>query len=133
MKEEESEFSEEFVRNIVPKLHWPALLEAAASLGITSLPAEPDAATESEEAMQQLHRALLDVRRRARRALHHPLTDGAARRCTSWRQSWCAAGVVACFRCKTACPTCCCGRTKCDADGRTVRWRPVALPMYMRS
>ena len=58
----ESEFDAGFIQNTLPKLHWPAFVAAAASIGVDGLPAElVDGLAEDEEFLKRVHHALLDV------------------------------------------------------------------------
>ena len=58
----ETEYNPDFVRNLVPKLDWAALLAAAATLEIAGLPAEltPEL-MEDDATMRALHHALMEV------------------------------------------------------------------------
>ncbi len=59
---EETEFNPDFVRNIIPKLDWGALVKASASLGVKTLPLEkPDDLLENESLLEALHAVLLDI------------------------------------------------------------------------
>lgn len=61
---QESEFSAEFIRNMLPKLEYSAFVGAARDIGITDLPptVELDDETLADEAfLMKVHHALLDV------------------------------------------------------------------------
>ena len=59
MEQEESEFNADFIRHMLPKLEWGALLAGAAALGVADgLPqAVPPAADDDDEFLQLLHLA----------------------------------------------------------------------------
>ncbi|KZV95182.1 Trm112p-domain-containing protein [Exidia glandulosa HHB12029] len=58
----EADYSEDFLRGFIPRLEWPALVQAAKQLGEDSLPEEPlDPATATEEQLKALHHVLLEV------------------------------------------------------------------------
>ncbi|KAH0839361.1 hypothetical protein J3R83DRAFT_46 [Lanmaoa asiatica] len=58
----EQEFNPDFVKNILPRLEWRALVDAAtlASVGDTSLPIEQPEMTD-DEFLQKLHHVLLEI------------------------------------------------------------------------
>lgn len=67
-EERESEFSAEFVENMLPKLEWQAFTVAAAQLGLDAKWALPDAAgvaaaraADDEAFLRAVHHVLLDV------------------------------------------------------------------------
>eukprot|EP00300_Choanocystis_sp_HF-7_P039992 c6372_g1_i1.p1 GENE.c6372_g1_i1~~c6372_g1_i1.p1 ORF type:complete len:126 (+),score=20.96 c6372_g1_i1:41-418(+) len=58
----EKEFSAEFLRRMIPRLDWPAIVGAAADLNFEGIPAEmPADAMASEEFLRQLHMLLLQL------------------------------------------------------------------------
>ena len=58
----ESEFDAAFIQSTLPKLHWPAFVAAAATMGVEGLPPElADAMAEDDEFLKRVHHALLDV------------------------------------------------------------------------
>ena len=63
MEQEESEFNADFIRHMLPKLEWGALLAGAAALGVADgLPqAVPPAADDDDEFLQLLHTVLIDT------------------------------------------------------------------------
>ncbi|KAG8218084.1 hypothetical protein J3R82DRAFT_3588 [Butyriboletus roseoflavus] len=58
----EQEFNPDFIKNILPRLEWPALVGAAtlAGVGDTSLPPEQPEMTD-DEFLQKLHHVLLEI------------------------------------------------------------------------
>jgi len=56
----EQEFNPDFVQNILPRLEWGALVDAAALLGDTSLPREQPEMTD-DELLHKLHHVLLEI------------------------------------------------------------------------
>ena len=62
MEIREEEMNPDFLRNMIPKLEWPALVGAANSLGIPDLPDVFQAGMEQDQSfLTVLHRALLEV------------------------------------------------------------------------
>ena len=59
---EEADYNEDFIKNFIPKLEWSALVQGAASLNVTDLPAElTDELQQDPEFMKKLHHVLLEV------------------------------------------------------------------------
>ncbi|KAJ8585210.1 Trm112p-domain-containing protein [Rhizopogon salebrosus TDB-379] len=57
---QESEFNPDFVRNMLPRLEWTALVNAAQQVGDTSLPPEqPDMM--DDDLLQKLHHVLMEI------------------------------------------------------------------------
>ncbi|KAI9566683.1 hypothetical protein HD554DRAFT_1086941 [Boletus coccyginus] len=56
----EQEFNPDFVKNILPRLEWRALVDAATLVGDTSLPPEQPEMTD-DELLQTLHHVLLEI------------------------------------------------------------------------
>ena len=54
------DFNIEFVQRIIPKMDWPALHEAAKSIGV-ELPADPPVVEDNPDVMKQVHHALFEV------------------------------------------------------------------------
>ncbi|RUS26745.1 hypothetical protein BC938DRAFT_484176 [Jimgerdemannia flammicorona] len=58
----ETEFNPDFLKNVIGKLEWEALVSTAMQLGITTLPAAvPADAAENEDFLQLLHTTLLET------------------------------------------------------------------------
>ena len=58
----ETEYNPDFVRNLVPKLEWSALVAAATGLGIAGLPEEiSDELLADDAVVRALHHALMEV------------------------------------------------------------------------
>lgn len=58
----ESEFRPDVMLNMLPKLEWSVLLEAARDVGFEGLPdAVPDDANDNDEFLQLLHTCILDT------------------------------------------------------------------------
>lgn len=61
LEEREQEFNPAFIQNMLPKLNWPVLVEAAATCNVV-LPATPTKEEFGTEKLQRLlHHALLEV------------------------------------------------------------------------
>ncbi|EIW77653.1 Trm112p-domain-containing protein [Coniophora puteana RWD-64-598 SS2] len=58
---QEQDINPEFVRNMLPRLEWKALVDAARQVGDESLPAEQPEMMD-DELVQKLHRVLMEVR-----------------------------------------------------------------------
>lgn len=59
---EDLDFDPQFVKNIMLKIDWEALLSVANDLGNTSLPpTKPEASEESEQMLKDLHTLLLET------------------------------------------------------------------------
>ncbi|KAG0706415.1 hypothetical protein DFH29DRAFT_902263 [Suillus ampliporus] len=57
---QEAEFNPDFIRNMLPRLEWTALVNAAKQVGDTSLPPEqPDMM--DDELLQKLHHVLMEI------------------------------------------------------------------------
>ncbi|OAX43793.1 Trm112p-domain-containing protein [Rhizopogon vinicolor AM-OR11-026] len=57
---QEAEFNPDFIRNMLSRLEWTALVNAAKQVGDTSLPLEqPDMM--DDELLQKLHHALMEI------------------------------------------------------------------------
>ncbi|KAJ7793979.1 hypothetical protein B0H14DRAFT_2202904, partial [Mycena olivaceomarginata] len=56
----ESEFNPDFLRGLIPKIEWTALVGAARELGDTSLPDQPPEMLD-EDFLKTLHHVLLEV------------------------------------------------------------------------
>ncbi|KAI8927567.1 hypothetical protein BC831DRAFT_451928 [Entophlyctis helioformis] len=57
----EADFNPSFIERLIPKLHWPALVHTALSLGIDTLPEElPE--EPSEDLLRAIHKVALEVR-----------------------------------------------------------------------
>ncbi|EGN97341.1 hypothetical protein SERLA73DRAFT_139508 [Serpula lacrymans var. lacrymans S7.3] len=57
---QEAEFNPDFVRNLLPRLEWGALVDAAKQVGDTSLPPEQPEMTD-DDVLQKLHHVLLEI------------------------------------------------------------------------
>ncbi|ONK75555.1 uncharacterized protein A4U43_C03F18120 [Asparagus officinalis] len=58
----EADFNADFLRNVFPKIDWPALVSAAKTLGYGDLPEEAEPSMlESDEFLRRFHHALLEV------------------------------------------------------------------------
>ncbi|KIJ67447.1 hypothetical protein HYDPIDRAFT_173963 [Hydnomerulius pinastri MD-312] len=57
---QEAEFNPDFVRNIIPRLEWGALVDAAKQVGDTSLPPEQPEMMD-DDLLQKLHHVLLEI------------------------------------------------------------------------
>merc|ERR1740130_412731 len=58
----ETEFNRDFIVNMIPKLEWSVLVQAATDVGAGGLPeAIPENADEDEGFLQMLHSVLLDT------------------------------------------------------------------------
>eukprot|EP00123_Amoebidium_parasiticum_P019684 comp30130_c0_seq1/m.47233 comp30130_c0_seq1/g.47233 ORF comp30130_c0_seq1/g.47233 comp30130_c0_seq1/m.47233 type:complete len:124 (-) comp30130_c0_seq1:51-422(-) len=59
---QEAEFKPIFLKHVLSKLDWPALLVAAKQVGIENLPSEPPAPEDlSDDFLQLLHTAILET------------------------------------------------------------------------
>ena len=58
-KEIKVDFNPEFVKRMIPKMDWPALVDAATSIGV-QVPLEAPT-TDDEQSMQQIHHAIFEV------------------------------------------------------------------------
>ncbi|KAI9028601.1 Trm112p-domain-containing protein [Hyaloraphidium curvatum] len=82
LEETEAEFNADFLKRMLPKLEWGALVETAYSLGIDSLPKELPENTDDEEFLKNLHHVLLETRVKEGKMIcnncNHvfPITDG---------------------------------------------------------
>ncbi|KAH8823046.1 Trm112p-domain-containing protein [Flagelloscypha sp. PMI_526] len=56
----EAEFNIDFLKGFLPKLEWPALVQAARTLGDTSLPTEQPEMLD-DEFLKLLHHVLLEI------------------------------------------------------------------------
>ncbi|KAF8547747.1 Trm112p-domain-containing protein [Imleria badia] len=56
----EQEFNPDFIKNILPRLEWRALVDAATLVGDASLPLEQPEMTD-DEFLQKLHHVLLEI------------------------------------------------------------------------
>ncbi|KAJ5130175.1 uncharacterized protein N7515_006214 [Penicillium bovifimosum] len=63
LEQEELEFQPEFIRNILPRIDWPALCTTANELGFPTLPeSKPEGdKLEDEQTLKDLHRLLLET------------------------------------------------------------------------
>jgi multifunctional methyltransferase subunit TRM112 len=62
IREQETEYSADFIHNMLPKLDWPALREGAAALSLEELPETvSDEDRESDEFLRKVHHILLEV------------------------------------------------------------------------
>eukprot|EP00968_Pinguiococcus_pyrenoidosus_P024747 scaffold5022_cov224-Pinguiococcus_pyrenoidosus.AAC.1 len=58
----EADFNPEFIENVLDKLEWTVLVEAARTLGVTDLPEElSDEDRGNPEVLQRIHHALLEI------------------------------------------------------------------------
>lgn len=62
VEEADIDFDANFLRNIWPRIEWPALREAAETLGMTGLPEQvtPEMLQE-DDFLQQFHHALMEI------------------------------------------------------------------------
>ncbi|KAL4071891.1 hypothetical protein J3A83DRAFT_4237203 [Scleroderma citrinum] len=56
----ETEFNPEFIKNILPRLEWPALVDAARQVGDTSLPLEQPTMMD-DDTLKAIHHVLLEI------------------------------------------------------------------------
>ncbi|EGE77096.2 hypothetical protein RJZ56_007905 [Blastomyces dermatitidis] len=62
LEQEETEFQADFLRNILPRIDWEALVVTAGELGFTSITsAKPEGDAVTDELLQELHRFLLET------------------------------------------------------------------------
>ncbi len=62
VQERDADYDPEFLRHIFGKIQWPALVEAAKSMGVENLPAEAgEEQLQDEDFLQAFHHALLEV------------------------------------------------------------------------
>ncbi|CCX06968.1 adoMet-dependent tRNA methyltransferase complex subunit Trm112 [Pyronema domesticum] len=59
--QEELELNEEFIKNILPRIEWPALVQTAASLGFTTLPSTKPEGDLDEQMIKDLHTLLVET------------------------------------------------------------------------
>ncbi|KAI5819398.1 adoMet-dependent tRNA methyltransferase complex subunit Trm112 [Pyronema omphalodes] len=59
--QEELEINEEFIRNILPRIEWPALVQTAASLGFTTLPSTKPEGDLDAQMIKDLHTLLVET------------------------------------------------------------------------
>ncbi|KAG5461845.1 MAG: hypothetical protein BJ554DRAFT_5901 [Olpidium bornovanus] len=79
----EADLNTDFLVNMLPRLHYPALVQTALQLGIIGLPDSlPDNATENDDFLKILHTVLLETRVQAGKMIcpgcaHvYPIRDG---------------------------------------------------------
>lgn len=62
VEEADIDFDATFLRNIWPRIEWPALKEAAETLGMAGLPEQVTAEMlQEDDFLQQFHHALLEI------------------------------------------------------------------------
>ncbi|KLJ08737.1 hypothetical protein EMPG_15827 [Blastomyces silverae] len=62
LEQEETEFQADFLRNILPRIDWEALVVTAGELGFTSITStKPEGDAVTDELLQELHRFLLET------------------------------------------------------------------------
>ncbi|EGC47372.1 DUF343 domain-containing protein [Histoplasma capsulatum var. duboisii H88] len=62
LKQEETEFQADFLRNILPRIDWDALVVTAGELGFTSIASsKPEDGALADERLHELHRFLLET------------------------------------------------------------------------
>ncbi|KAA8913503.1 adoMet-dependent tRNA methyltransferase complex subunit Trm112 [Sphaerosporella brunnea] len=60
--QEELELNSDFIRNVLPRIEWPALVTTAVELGFTTLPSTKPAPEQLDEKMlQDLHTLLVET------------------------------------------------------------------------
>jgi multifunctional methyltransferase subunit TRM112 len=57
----ESEFKADFIRHLLPKIHWVALVQGAKDIGVTIPEVLPDNANDDEVFLRNLHHVLFDI------------------------------------------------------------------------
>ncbi|TGZ84050.1 putative adoMet-dependent tRNA methyltransferase complex subunit Trm112 [Ascodesmis nigricans] len=57
---EELELNPEFIKNVLPRIDWPALAQTAAELGFTTLPSQKPENLD-EQTMKDLHTLLMET------------------------------------------------------------------------
>eukprot|EP00475_Leptophrys_vorax_P031123 TRINITY_DN47075_c0_g1_i1.p1 TRINITY_DN47075_c0_g1~~TRINITY_DN47075_c0_g1_i1.p1 ORF type:complete len:123 (-),score=17.44 TRINITY_DN47075_c0_g1_i1:470-838(-) len=61
-EDKEAEFNPDFLRHVFPKIDWPALRDAAETLGYSELPPQVDEAMlEDDEFLRKFHHALMEI------------------------------------------------------------------------
>ena len=61
-REQETEYSADFIHNMLGRLNWPALRAAAASLGLEALPETvTDEDKESDQFLRLVHHTIMEV------------------------------------------------------------------------
>eukprot|EP00750_Incisomonas_marina_P007386 INCI14899.1.p2 GENE.INCI14899.1~~INCI14899.1.p2 ORF type:complete len:122 (-),score=29.52 INCI14899.1:219-584(-) len=61
LEEREEEFNADFIRNIIPKINWPVLVQAAAAFKVELPPSVTPEDLATEALQRKLHHALLEV------------------------------------------------------------------------
>ncbi|PGH18745.1 hypothetical protein AJ79_00158 [Helicocarpus griseus UAMH5409] len=62
LEQSELDFQPDFIRNILPRIDWDALVVTAGELGFTSLtPTKPEGDAVTDELLRELHRFLLET------------------------------------------------------------------------